>query len=231
MRRIMLTIFISLVVIAVAVSGVYVWQNHNVKYLKQQNVSLGQKVKDLQGQYNNAETAINISTSTWKKYCDSLSSVCMNYPSQWILTGGLADSYPMVNATLKNPGKTLQINYTDPMVKDGGGLSVHIVSLNNLTIGNSKITVVGSIPVSSVNFEPTYFVLNESFVPQNATPGKISLIYAINPTFSAGSYPADSISMSGGPTTKITSLAQAQAWFNSINGKTMLKIMKSLMNK
>lgn len=226
MKRNFLLILISLVLVASAILGIYMWQNNNAKNIEKMNTSLEQKVKDLQNQYASAKAAGNISTSNWKKYCDPLAQDCFSYPAQWVLQGGQPDSYPMVGATLANPSKTLGISYIDPMVKDGGTSSEHIISLNNIDVDGSQITVIEGIPVSSGTYSANFFVLSTSSVPQSAIPGKVALIFDGNPIFTVGK--ADSLSMSGGSETSFKSYAQAQAWFNSIDGKTLLKVFESI---
>jgi hypothetical protein len=227
MKKILLPALISLILTAIAVYGIFVWRNTAVRNSQNQHSSLQQSVNKLQTELADAKAASNISTANWKEYCDSLSKVCMSYPSDWTLQGGQPDSYPMINATLTSASKSMKINYIDPMVKDGDAMSMHIVSLNNMTVGSSKVTIVGAIPVSSGSYTPVYYVLDSSDITSSMTPGKVALIFAANPFFTEGTPPLNSITMTGSPKS-FTSYAQAQAWFNSIDGKTMLNVFESL---
>lgn len=218
---------ISLIVAAGAVYGVYAWGSSAVTSDNKQHALLEQTVTKLQTQLAASKTAQNISTSGWKQYCDSLSKICMSYPNDWSLQGGQPSNYPMIGATLTSVSKSMKISYIDPMIKDGDDLSMHIISFTNMTIGSSKVTIVGAIPVSSGKYTPTYYIINTSDVTSNMVPGKVALIFAANPFFTAGSAPLNSITMTGSPTA-FHSYAQAQAWFSSVDGKTMLKIFESL---
>jgi hypothetical protein len=228
MRRMIITSTLAVVFIVGSGLGMYIWQNHRIAALVQQRSSLTQQVQSLNSQYTAAQTAANISTSSWKKFCDQFAPLCFSYPSTWTLTAS-----PLVLpgddrefATLTDPKKTIQVNYDNPLIKDGGSLSARIVKANHMTVSGTKLAVLGIIPVSSGTFQPTYVVL-DSDQALSATPGNDALLLfgSINPRFTVGKY--DAILLNGYPLTKITSYAQAQAWFDSIDGKTVLKVIES----
>lgn len=231
MRKV-LAIIIAIVVAAGATSGVYIWQNKRVDNLNTQQAALRQKVSSLQNQYATAEAAANVSTANWKKYCDQFAPFCFNYPSNWNLTDNplnlSGDQRDF--ATITNPGKTIQLDYANPLIKDGGSLSARVVKASSVTIDGTSVALLGIIPVSSVNFQPSYILLGNDQA-HNYTPGSDAvLVYgSINPRFTIGKY--DAISFYGYPTGKMTSYAQAQAWFESVDGKTVAKILESYAGK
>ena len=228
MRKI-ITVLIAIVIVAGATFGVYEWQNKNTDNLRKQQTTLKQKVSSLQSQYAAAKAAANVSTAGWKKFCDQFAPLCFSYPSQWVVTDSSL-KLPGDNrefASVANPGKTIQISYDNPLIKDGGSLSAHIVKASYITINGTKLAILGIIPVSSGVYSPSYITLDTSQA-LNATPSNKVLLLdgSINPRFTVGQY--DAILFTGGPTKKITSYAQAQAWFDSIDGSTTLRVLESL---
>jgi len=197
-----------------------------------QQSSLAQQVKNLQDRYTAAQSAAIITTNSWKKYCDQFWPFCFSYPDGWKLTDSSFDinGDTRTYVSLTSPDKTLGVDYVNPLIKDGGSLSAHIVKVERITVDNTKLAVLGIIPVSSGTFQPSYVVLDGDQA-LSATPSNDALLLfgSINPRFTIGQY--DAILLSGHPTTKITSYAQAQAWFDSIGGKTVLKIIESYSGK
>ncbi len=231
MRKV-LAIIIPIVVAAGATSGVYIWQSKRVDNLNTQQVTLKRKVSNLQNQYAAVAAAANVPTANWKKYCDQFTPFCFNYPGNWNLTDNplnlSGDQRDF--ATITNPSKTIQLNYANPLIKDGGSLSARVVKASTVTIDGTSVALLGIIPVSSVNYQPSYMLLSNDQA-QSYTPGSDAvLVYgSINPRFTIGKY--DAISFYGYPTTKITSFAQAQSWFDSVNGKTVAQILESYTGK
>jgi hypothetical protein len=222
-------LIIAVIVLCPAGSvGVYEWQNANISSLQTKHSALVQRVSRLKQQYASTTAAANISTTTWKRYCDQFTPFCFNYPNNWTLTDNplnlSGDQRDF--ATITNPSKTIQLSYANPLIKDGGSLSARIVKASHVTIDGTAVALLGIVPVSSVTFQPSYMLLG-SDQALGYTPGNNALLVygSINPRFDVGKYQA--ISFYGYPTTKITSYAQAQAWFNSIDGKTVAKILES----
>jgi hypothetical protein len=231
MRRIII-VLIAIVIVAGGTSGVYEWQIKNTNNLRKQQTALKQKVSSLQSQYAAAKAVANISTSGWKQFCDQFAPLCFSYPSQWVVTDSSL-KLPGDNrefASVTNPNKTIQINYDNPLFKDGGSLSVRIIKVSHTTVNGTKLAVLGIIPVSSGVYSPSYIVL-DSNQALSVTPSDSTLLLngSINPRFTVGQY--HSILFTGSPTRKITSYAQAQAWFDSIDGNTTLKILESLTSQ
>ncbi len=226
-KGIFLLIFTIILTCAGSV-GTYEWQQAKVNNLQTKHTDLVQQVSRLKQNYASAVASGNISTATWKKYCDQFTPFCFNYPSNW----DLADNPLNLSgdqrdfATITNPSKTIQLSYANPLIKDGGSLSARVVKASHVTIDGTSVALLGIIPVSSVTFQPSYMLLGNDQA-LGYTPGNNALLVygSINPRFDVGQYQA--ISFYGYPTTKITSYAQAQAWFDSIDGKTVAKILES----
>jgi hypothetical protein len=212
--------------------GVYFWQNRTLTSLARQHALLKQQVETLQSQYIAAQVAADISTSSWKTYCDQFTPFCFNYPGSWTLTDGSlnlpGDQRDFVS--LVNPDKAVHITYANPLVKDGGSLSARIVKADYITVDTVKVAVLGIIPVSSGIYQPGYIMLNNQWAIDNK-PGNDAVLVSgsINPRFDIGAYHA--IQLYGYPTAKMTSFAQAAAWFDSIDGKTVAKILESYAGK
>lgn len=231
MKRILISTF-SLIVIAGAGVGTYIWQNQRMATLTRQHTADVQRVNQLQSQYAAATAAAVVHTNTWKQFCDQFTPFCFMYPNQWIPADNSLNlpNDKRESVTVTNPTKTLRIVYINPLIKDGGSLSARIITTNNMTVNNVRLAILGIIPVSSGVYQPSYIVLNTDQA-LNAKPGNDALLLngSINPRFTVGQY--DAISLIGYPTTKITSMAQAKAWFDSIDGKTVLKIIESYAGK
>jgi len=231
MRKVII-VLISIVIVAGATFWVYEWQNKNTANLRKQQTTLKQKVSSLQSQYVEAKAAANVSTSGWKKFCDHFAPLCFSYPSQWVVTDSSL-KLPGDNrefASVTDANKTIQISYDNPLIKDGGSLSVRIVKVSYITVDGTRLAVLGIIPVSSGVYSPSYIILDGSQA-LNATPNNSALLLngSINPRFTVGQY--NSILFTGGPARKITSYAQAQAWFDSTDGNTTLKVLESLTSQ
>jgi len=224
------TIIIILTLLAASGSsiGTYLWQSQRVGSLQNQHAALERNVSDLQKQYALAMSAAEVSTAGWKKFCDQFLPFCFQYPSEWALTESplkFTDDNREY-ASITNPAKTAQISYANPLVKDGGSLSVRIVKVNQITVGNTKVSVIGIIPVSSGVYQPSYIILGgDQALAITPSDKAIILNGSINARFEIGKH--DAIFFSGGSTKKITSYDQAKAWFNSIDGKTVAKILES----
>lgn len=221
-------VLVAIVIITGATIGIYDSQARTTKNLQKQQTVLRQELNSLQDQYRVAKAAANVPTAGWKKFCDQFAPLCFNYPSSWSVTDN-SFTLPGDNrefASVTNPSKTIHISYDNPLIKDGGSLSVRIVQVSHITVGGTRLAVLGIIPVSSGIYYPAYEILDTDQA-LNASPSDKAVLLegSINPRFSVGKY--ESILLSGGPTIEITSYTQAQAWFDSIDGKITLKILES----
>jgi hypothetical protein len=228
MRKVII-VLIAIIVAAGATFGVYEWQNKKVDNLQEQQTALKQKVSSLQSQYAAAQAADSVSTANWKKYSDPYYPFSFDYPSQWKLTNNSLNvaGDKRAYASLTDPNKTMQVSYTNPLIKDGGSLSARVVKAYHITVDNTKLAVLGIIPVSSGEYQPSYVILGGSQALSITPNNNAVLLYgSINPRFNVGTY--DAILFTGGPTKNSTSYAQAQAWFDSVNGNTVLKVLESL---
>lgn len=227
MRKIIITI-IAIIITVGAASGVYVWQHKKVHDLQKQQTVLSQGVSSLQGEYSTAKAAAIISTTGWKQFCDQFSPFCFSYPANWVLhdspfrmPGDNRDA-----ATVTNPAKTINIDYANPLIKDGGSFSARIVKVNKFSVDGTEVAILGIIPVSSGIYSPMYITLNTDQA-LSATPSDKTVLVSgsINARFDIGMH--DAILFTGGPTTNISSYAQAKAWFDSVDGNTTLKVLES----
>jgi len=97
--------------------------------------------------------------------------------------------------------------------------------LLDLNVNQTKLKIVGSYPVASGTYPPEYYILNPSDFTDRLVPDKIGL-GIINPRFDIENH--DSIMLRGQYIGRaLTTQAQAKAWFESVEGKTVLKILQS----
>jgi type II secretory pathway pseudopilin PulG len=230
MRKVILTAFAIIIVAAAAGGYLFTSQRSQLDTRNQERTKSQQQVADLQKQYAAVKAAGVIKTDTWKQYCDSQANLCFKYPSTWALKTNdlvVTDTLKYMNATVTNPENTVKVEYTEPLVKDGSAGNEHIVKLTDFKIGDTKLKIVGSYPVSSGLYYPQYYVLNESGAKDYAV-GKVSLTSP--PRFTVGKY--NSIVLRGSPVApKFTNSAQAEVWFDSIDGKTAQAILASYSTK
>ncbi len=221
----------SVIIIFIAIAGsgfVYMQQDKQYKALMQQKASVGTELQKLRTQYASAQAASKISTDSWKKYCSPKSPVCFSYPAAWTLEGGEVGESGYVSAVVTDPEKTTTISFADPLIKDGGTQSAHIVSVSDITIASQKIKLVGSYPVASGDYEPSYIALADAGLAQKLTAGKLGLAI-VNGRFDiSGQYPNVHLSAFYSGKSVLITKGQADAWFESTDGRTARKIMESL---
>ena len=203
---------------------VLIWQQGHINTFRNQQTALQRRVNDLQKQYASIQAAGVIDTSSWKQFCDPQVNFCFKYPATWKFEGGQSNEFGYLTASITNPEETVRINYIEPLVKDGSSYSTHIVSVNPKDLNETKLEIIGSYPVSSGVYAPGYTILNERLA-QYSVAGRVGF-GVVNPRFDVGTH--DAIALNGsyiGP--KMTSSAQAEAWFKSIEGKTVQAILDS----
>lgn len=220
-------IFVVLIVLSLAGGGfAYHFESNRANKVSAQNAVLQNRAQNLQKQYESSKAAANISTASWKQFCDQQVNYCFKYPSDWTFTGGLADKFGYLDATVVSPDKNVTVSYTEPLVKDGSNYSEHIVSLTDKTLDGTALQIIGSYPVSSGAYFPNYIIVAKDTSLKAGTIG----LSAGNGSADIGSHQA--IAFNAGYTgPKMTSAAQAEAWFNSIEGKTAEAILASYGDK
>lgn len=224
---------LSIVVAALVVAcGLYIWQNGQAGSLEGGKLALQKQVDDLEVQYAAAQAAGTIKTDSWKQYCDPFIDFCFKYPADWTLNESANDfggGDKRAWATLTNVGKTVWIMYDSPLIKDGGLGSAHIVEVSDKDVAGSKLKIIGLYPVSSGGYSPRYDILSSSQFTDGLIPGKIGF-QVFNARFDVGKH--DSIRLSGSYSgTPFTASGQAEAWFSSIEGKTVKAVLASFSAK
>jgi hypothetical protein len=230
MKKVVLAICIVILGIAGGAT-LYISQKHQSDSLLAQKTVLQNQLTVAQAKYDSIKQAGKIKTDSWKQYCDSFAPFCLKYPSDWKLEANplyFTDDQRMY-ATITNPGKTVTVSYVNPLVKDGSYGSAHIVNVSEMTVGNQKLKLIGSYPVSSGTYSPHYIVVNQNSLA-GGTPGAIGHDQSSS-LFGVGKYTDISLSGYYSGSNKITSQAQAEAWFSSIDGKTVQAIFESFNTK
>ncbi len=153
----------------------------------------------------------------WQTYCDSTVKACIKYPSDWV-----ASQY----GGLENPACTEYASLTGPTSKDRGSSPAYIVSIDDLSTPVSDLKILGTV----VDNKPGYSIYNASYISQNNIHvGGTQEIASANYRFTGKTGDAGLV---GTPCANgyaaITTSDQAKAWFNSTEGKTVLKVVQSL---
>lgn len=163
----------------------------------------------------------------WKTYCDSATSGCFRYPSDW----ADADSTATAKAFVQNPDSTINVSYTQPADTSDSLGDFMVSSMPGLTTANSSYVLVGGYyTVSNV---PGYYVVDASVVQQlGLTVGGTANIEGNGLYFSGGSSNANlRISMNNTSGQATIAETTAKDWFSSEDGKTAQMIAKSFYTK
>ncbi|HEU4966451.1 MAG TPA: hypothetical protein VFT53_03135 [Candidatus Saccharimonadales bacterium] len=233
-----LIILCILAVIGLGLIGswyLYHIQNSKVESLAQTKASLDKQAANLSGQLASAQSASNISTANWKTYCDHYGNLCFSYPSGWSLSSNHSDiaglsGLGMGTATLTNPSKTLSVSYLDDYIKDDFPANFIVNSVTPLDQAGKGLIALGGYYVAAGGHFPLFTVVNsstDSNGPSTSNKAGQNITTAVVPLFEY-SYGAQTalgqftISGKNVPTTE-----QADAWFNSVDGKTALAMVKT----
>lgn len=229
-----------LLVIAGAGSAwyVYVHEQGTLSRLDQTHTSLTKQAASLTAQLNAAKAAGNITPADWRTYCDPYANLCFQYPANWSITSshstgvGVSD-LGMSFANLGNPGKSLGVSYLDDYIKDDFPASFIVHSVTPLPQAGKDIYAYGGYYVSAGGHTPMYFVANSGTGPNDLSPNNKSgqgVLAAAVPLFQ---YPYRNSTALGQFTVTGKTYAtteEADAWFNSVDGKTALKVASSFVS-
>lgn len=232
-------VYVSLIVIIGVIVGWYLYhgQHTQVSSLSTKNSNLGTQLASINSQLKNAKAASNVTTAGWQTYCDPHGIFCFKYPQGWKVSSSYSADVRIGGATISNPAKTLSISYLDNYIKDGFAANYIFHSAHAINVGSNKLGVFGGYYVSSVDHVPFYAVLNAGdgteFPSLSTKPGQN--IYIGAPAgflYSGGPYTSTIGQLIVRPTGKdFLTTQQADAWFNSIDGKTANLIASSLYEK
>ncbi len=233
-----LLIVTLLIVIFGVIAGWYLFQRqHNqVESLTNKNATLGTQLSSLRTQISAAKAAGNVTTSGWKTYCDPHGIFCFKYPSGWAVDSSYSSVVHIGGAILTNPSKTLTVYYLDNYIKDGFAENFIVHSIKALNVGNNNLAVLGGYYVQTVEYTPQYEVVTiGDGVSSSALSDKAgNNIFAPLPAgfnYSGGVYTDTIGQFYVLPNKTFSTVQQADAWYDSIDGKTAWKIMESLSNE
>jgi hypothetical protein len=230
-RKGVVSILLVLLLIIGGTIGVYLYTNqHNkVQTLASQTNNLNSQLATLKSKLVSAESATNISTVGWKSYCDPYQSdFCFKYPSNWTLTDGSDSQFKYASATLTNPSNTLTMTYDNPYIKDDFPANFIAYSASSLSVSKNNLTLLGGYYVEAVEHTPVYAITNTSI--SSVKQGANITVLAV-PVFQYNNN-SNTAEITISPTNQnFTTTQLAKAWFDSVNGKTALAVMKSIYSQ
>ena len=205
-------LLLGIVTIAVVMGGAwYIW-THRSKSNRQQTA--------LSAITHNKQAVAPAPASDpyagWKTYCDDSVKACIQHPSGWQMLG---------DGALENPTCTAYVSMAGPTVKDGGGGTGYIASIDNLKIPFEDLKVVGII----VDSQPMYSIYNGSYLEKyGISAGQVHEIGYANYRFNGktGDAALDATPCTNGYAA-IKNFEQAKAWFGTAEARDCLKILQS----
>jgi hypothetical protein len=240
-------LLVSLMVIIAAgcIAGWFLYHNQygRMVSLTNQDSTLTTKLSKVNAQLSLAKAAGNITTKSWITYCDPHGIFCFKYPSGWTINTSYSADVKIGGATLTNPNKSLTVNYLDNYIKDDFPANFIIHSISDLNVSNDDLAVMGGYYIESVEHTPDYQIVNISNGSSNDFVGEPSSSDKPGENVFAGAVPifeynytkygyANTGEFIIQPTGQnFLSTQQANAWFNSIDGKTAYLIASSLYLK
>lgn len=221
------------VVIGLGVAGWYVYQR--VHDTKSQAPLSGQAAKSTQ-QANQLQPD---PYTGWKTYCDSTYGYCFMYPSTWVIIGG-SGSASSVGSTgginLLSPTKTVQVVYSNAYTPDSRLTNFYPTKVEKLNQANQDLVLIGGYTPS----EGSNGLAGNNIPSYRDIDSKLLDIYPLRldqvSQFPSASRFTDKRSGYYGallarPAITIDTIAQSEAWLNSSDAKTSVKILESLYYK
>jgi len=228
-RKKLALLLLILIIIVVGIGAkLYNNQHKIVHNLLNQNNVLNSQLKTLNSQLVSVKSATNISTTNWKSFCDPYRSIfCFKYPANWTVVENNYSPFRSANVTITNPAKTIQLLYENPWNQDTFPTNFIVHSASNLNVSNIKLILLAGYYVGAVEHKPFYEITNPPI--NHRQPGQ-NIIRPRAPafTYENGNQVSQVALMMISPINQnFNTTKQANAWFNSINGKIALKIMQS----
>lgn len=222
-------ILLVLVVLAVAGgTGAYVYhKNHKTK------TDTSSTSKTASSTHKNTPIPVD-PYAGWKQYCDTAYHYCFKYPADWTLEADAASKVgDLGGASLLNPAKSVQVHYTNVDNRDGGRISFTPSYIQKLSSANQDLTAVCGYAISSGEagqYPPSCNVVDSSLLttfPQ--TIGQQGQFVG-NPVFTdAGTSSSTKYlgQLIAEATSSVDTTAAANAWLNSSDAQTALKVLQS----
>lgn len=215
----------TMVVLAVVAIGgvcgylIYHQGNYEATTSQSKVKALSSQLSKLRSQYVSLQVARNIVTTDWKTYCNPQTLIyCYAYPNGWALNKS--------NGLITDPSGTVSIYLVTGDVHDGGTATFIPISVDDLSLETRTLKIVGGYYITSVGYHPLYAITEDTNGLQIGQPSLYvsPIAFDLN-NRSVPGYSIFSVTYEG---SDLTTQAQANAWFDSISGKTALAIVKSL---
>ncbi|HSX07479.1 MAG TPA: hypothetical protein VLG11_01145 [Candidatus Saccharimonadales bacterium] len=231
--------FYVLAVVWLALLGaVYTWQHELVRSevgrmrsAQTQVSALNQQLTAINaGAAPQAQPAANISTATWKSYCDVVHGQCFKYPADWQLsvTPNLTDQASHMVVT--SPGNTMRLTYTNPD-QQGSFWAQFRWQVAADVPGAPDLKIIGGYFLNgSASYQPMYAVVNVAAIAGHTPNAASPLMLQSAPRFADASGRAITFALKSS-SANLTTTVRADAWFLTPDGQTALAIMQTLLAK
>lgn len=211
-------LILLLVVAVICVGGWYAWRhNHDDAKTKA------------------AATNTQDPYSGWKSYCNTITSDCFKYPSDWKLNGSPNDLHEaflsnQIDSAIRQRPETVSIEYHNPSgcaeaCQQETFYTVQVVPLSGTY---SNLTVLGGM-ITDANNVPMYMLVDSAYVKDHSvTAGKaFTFTEGTGYTQKSGKAQSSLEALDTEVTTLPVPQQKALDWFSTTDAKTSLMIMKS----
>jgi hypothetical protein len=220
-------VLIVIIITIVAFVGWFVWHS---KQTADKNLTITNSATPI---IKKQTKATNLYAG-WKSYCDTIHYYCFKYPSNWQLTTNGQSDEDQVH--LISPTSTVQVTYSNELVKDSSPIPFNTASIVKLSTANQALSVVGGYNPTSGNNGvagnniPVYEVVDNSLLSTYPLTVGQTTQFPNNASFT-DQYSGQTASigaLTSMPAVTINTVSQAKSWLSSTDAQTSLLILKSI---
>jgi hypothetical protein len=225
---------LALLVLAGASGGVYEWQHKKLETANELTATLIAQTSVLRQGQAALQAEGDISTKNWLSYCNDIYGYCFKYPAGWTVQRTspttINGNPTYAQATVTNPQKTLTVEYANPYIHDGAYETFYVNNISKLMDSSlSGASIVGGYYQTSVSYQPMY-IITDTTDTNGIKADQWTTNWSNAPRFTGQEATGGTgdISFTVTSNTPLLTTQSANAWFDSIDGRTALQIAQSL---
>jgi len=172
----------------------------------------------------------------WKTYCDTQSSTCLYYPSNWTAQAGLGNVGIGIMANTNTDAEVLESPEPSNCANSQPGLGnnqFYVESVNSVTSNSLSLDVVGGYFFNQLNGSPRYnpyYILTST---DNVSKYGVKTGSTVNfpdawTCYDYGVISGEASSEPMGSTTYNSTTQVAESWFSTSDAATSLEILQSV---